>query len=161
MPIARLSFWTLTLFGIALFAYTVLSRTPELPWVLLFLGAYVAFCTLGVLVPQLEMYGDVVWRRPSGAQRVALTFDDGPHPETTRRILEILAATAHRATFFVVGEKVEKYPDVVREVLQGRPCSSGSSFYRLRSAGLMSGDSARDVKLRCQLYATYLERHLL
>ena len=35
------------------------------------------------------------------------------------------------------------------------------SFYWLRSAGLMAGDSERDVRLRCQHYATYLERHLL
>ena len=51
--------------------------------------------------------------------------------------------------------------DVVRGVLQGQPCPTPESFYRLRSAGLMLGDSARDVRPRCQLYATYLERHLL
>jgi len=35
------------------------------------------------------------------------------------------------------------------------------SFYRLRSAGLMAGDSERDVRLRCRLYGAYLEKHLL
>lgn len=51
--------------------------------------------------------------------------------------------------------------EVVRGLLQGRPCSTPESFYRLRSAGLVLGDSARDARLRCQLYATYLEKHLL
>jgi DNA-binding SARP family transcriptional activator len=50
--------------------------------------------------------------------------------------------------------------DVVREVLQGHPCPAPESFYRLRSAGLLVGDSAHDARLRCQLYAQYLARHL-
>lgn len=41
---------------------------------------------------------------------VALTFDDGPHPEATPRLLEILAARDVRATFFLVGEQVKKRP---------------------------------------------------
>ncbi|HEY3235002.1 MAG TPA: polysaccharide deacetylase family protein, partial [Polyangiaceae bacterium] len=77
---------------------------------------YATLCTLGVLVPQWQMYGDVWWRVPPGRQSVALTFDDGPHPATTRMILEILARGNHRATFFLVGEKVERYPDVAREI---------------------------------------------
>jgi peptidoglycan/xylan/chitin deacetylase (PgdA/CDA1 family) len=47
---------------------------------------------------------------------VALTFDDGPHPVTTRRILTVLAGTRHRATFFVLGAKARRHPDVVREI---------------------------------------------
>ena len=54
-----------------------------------------------------------------GSARVALTFDDGPHPVTTRRVLEALAPTRHRATFFVLGEKVRRHPDVVREIHAG------------------------------------------
>ncbi len=50
--------------------------------------------------------------------------------------------------------------DVLRGVLRGRPCPNSDSFYRLRSAGLISGDSANLVRPRCNLYATYLERFL-
>ena len=75
-----------------------------------------ALVTTGVLFPRLEMYGRVVSRGPAGSARVALTFDDGPHPVTTRRVLEALAPTRHRATFFVLGEKVRRHPDVVREI---------------------------------------------
>ena len=72
--------------------------------------------TTGVCLPWLEMYGRVVCRGPAGRARVALTFDDGPHPVTTRRVLETLAPTHHRATFFVLGEKARRHPDVVREI---------------------------------------------
>jgi peptidoglycan/xylan/chitin deacetylase (PgdA/CDA1 family) len=48
---------------------------------------------------------------------VAITFDDGPHPEGTPAILEILAATGARATFFVVGEQVQRRPELARRIL--------------------------------------------
>jgi hypothetical protein len=47
--------------------------------------------------------------------------------------------------------------EVVQSVLQGKPSANTDSFYRLRSAGLMSGDSVRDLRPRCQLYANYLK----
>ena len=74
--------------------------------------------------------------------------DEGSYGDHLRRILVLLAKDAQLC-------------DVVRGVLRGRPCPNQESFYRLRSAGVMSGNSARDVRPRCQIYATYLERHLL
>lgn len=74
--------------------------------------------------------------------------DEGPFGDHLRRILVSLA---HDPALC----------DVVRGILRSQPCPNAESFYRLRSAGIMSGDSARDVKPRCQLYSIYLERHLL
>jgi peptidoglycan/xylan/chitin deacetylase (PgdA/CDA1 family) len=51
-----------------------------------------------------------------GARGVALTFDDGPHPEGTPAVLEVLARAGARATFFVIGEQVERRPGLVAEV---------------------------------------------
>lgn len=48
---------------------------------------------------------------------VALTFDDGPHPELTPRLLDILRYHGVRATFFVVGRNAELYPDIVRRIV--------------------------------------------
>ena len=45
-----------------------------------------------------------------------LTFDDGPHPEGTRAVLEALARADARATFFLVGEQVERWPRVAAEI---------------------------------------------
>jgi tRNA A-37 threonylcarbamoyl transferase component Bud32 len=73
--------------------------------------------------------------------------DEGPFGDHLRRILVLLAQDAVLA-------------EVVRGVLQGGPCPSAESFYRLRSAGVMAGDAAQEARPRCQLYATYLERHL-
>lgn len=51
-----------------------------------------------------------------GAGGVSLTFDDGPHPEGTPAVLRALELTQARATFFLVGEQVERYPELAREV---------------------------------------------
>lgn len=57
-------------------------------------------------------------RIPSeGGRRVSLTFDDGPHPVWTPRVLEALEAAGARATFFAVGPLARRYPRLVRDAL--------------------------------------------
>ncbi len=53
--------------------------------------------------------------RIDAAQAVAITFDDGPHPEGTPAVLAALADAGAVATFFVVGEQVRRYPSLVAE----------------------------------------------
>lgn len=52
-----------------------------------------------------------------GSGGVALTFDDGPHPEGTPAVLELLARAGARATFFVVGEQVQARPSLAAEIV--------------------------------------------
>jgi peptidoglycan-N-acetylglucosamine deacetylase len=47
---------------------------------------------------------------------VAVTFDDGPHPEGTPAILDVLAAAGARATFFLIGEQVERRPELAARI---------------------------------------------
>lgn len=74
--------------------------------------------------------------------------DEGSFGDHLRRFLVLLAQDA--ALY-----------DMMRKILRGRPCPSSESFYRLRSAGLLAGDSVQEARPRCQLYAAYLSRHLL
>jgi peptidoglycan/xylan/chitin deacetylase (PgdA/CDA1 family) len=112
--------------------------------------SWLALATTGVIFPWLEMYARVVSRGPAGSARVALTFDDGPHPVTTRQVLEALAPTRHRATFFVLGEKVRRHPDVVREIHAGGHTLAlhGDSHDRLHSFRMPW--SVRDAILRAE-----------
>src|SRR5262245_43692171 len=57
-----------------------------------------------------------VRRGPVDQQAVALTFDDGPDPVFTPRILDILAQFGIQATFFVIGKQVERHPEIVRAI---------------------------------------------
>ena len=56
------------------------------------------------------------WRLSSDTVDAALTFDDGPHPEFTPTLLDVLGDSGVKATFFVVGDKVDKHPEVVRRI---------------------------------------------
>jgi peptidoglycan/xylan/chitin deacetylase (PgdA/CDA1 family) len=55
-------------------------------------------------------YGPVRWYFPEFPDTVFLTFDDGPHPQSTPRLLELLNDLNIKATFFCLGENSEKYP---------------------------------------------------
>lgn len=73
--------------------------------------------------------------------------DDGPFGDHLRRMLASLAQD-------------QTLRQAMIEVISGGLCPAAESFYRLRSAGLIAGDSANDARPRCQLYAAYLKEHL-
>ena len=56
------------------------------------------------------------WRGPRTGRRVALTFDDGPDPDWTPRVLDLLGHAGVRATFFVIGERAARAPAVVKRI---------------------------------------------
>lgn len=60
----------------------------------------------------------VYWHAPAAGKRVALTFDDGPNPNYTPRILDILKEYNVKATFFVTGRQVDKYPEIARRIVE-------------------------------------------
>jgi len=76
-------------------------------------------------------------RRLSDARGVALTFDDGPHPEGTPAVLELLAARGMTATFFAVGEQVRRNPALAAETFAAghRVAVHGDSHRNLQRLG--------------------------
>jgi polysaccharide deacetylase family sporulation protein PdaB len=61
-----------------------------------------------------ESRGDIVWDVPGHEKILALTFDDGPDPKETPPILDVLKQYHLRATFFAIGKKVRRYPDITK-----------------------------------------------
>jgi peptidoglycan/xylan/chitin deacetylase (PgdA/CDA1 family) len=74
-------------------------------------GAWVGYAWAAHLVP-----GRAIRRGPAAGARIALTFDDGPDPSWTPRVLDVLAAHGVRGSFFVVGERAARAPGVVRAI---------------------------------------------
>jgi peptidoglycan/xylan/chitin deacetylase (PgdA/CDA1 family) len=70
--------------------------------------------------PRAALWCPVISRGPSDPARVALTFDDGPWPESTAAILDILAESGVGAAFFVIGRNAARWPDLL-----GRICAEG------------------------------------
>jgi peptidoglycan/xylan/chitin deacetylase (PgdA/CDA1 family) len=58
----------------------------------------------------------ILWKGPKNDSNVYLTFDDGPHPEYTKQVLEILGQHQARASFFLQGEKVLLFPGIVEQI---------------------------------------------
>ena len=69
----------------------------------------------GAVAPSSEMYGPTV-QHTDAAKKIALTFDDGPNPAVTPRLLELFDRHSVRATFFLIGKFARACPDLVREI---------------------------------------------
>ena len=67
---------------------------------------------------QSDGYANVYRYKRNDSMKIALTFDDGPHPTLTHEILDILERYGIRATFFMIGENVAQYPDIAKEVIE-------------------------------------------
>ncbi len=65
-----------------------------------------------------KIFKDVTWNKSRAEKKVYLTFDDGPVPEVTDFVLALLAEMEMKATFFMVGDNLRKYPQLGRAVVQ-------------------------------------------
>ncbi len=86
-------------------------------WLIAGLIAFLALALIvwGVFDVNSSLWAPTLWQIP-GVNAVALTFDDGPDPVFTPRVLEILAREKVTATFFVVGERARANQDLLREI---------------------------------------------
>ncbi len=94
-----------------------------------------------------RLLGTVTRVHTSGSV-MALTFDDGPHPEYTPQLLEILDRHGAHATFFMVGQRAEKYPDVMAEVAR-RGHAIGNHSWNHPSFPLLTGAQRRQQIRQC------------
>jgi peptidoglycan/xylan/chitin deacetylase (PgdA/CDA1 family) len=108
--------------------------------------AAVAAAVHGTLHRNSPVFGAVLGRLRGPGRRVALTFDDGPNPDATPRILDVLAAEGVRATFFLLGKHVERWPEIARRVAaEGHVVANHGYHHRklhLRSAAYIDLDVA-------------------
>jgi len=123
------------------------------PWAA---GAVVAnhlLLTAAGLWPRSRLLGPN-WIRlpPASAARgeVAMTIDDGPDPAVTPRVLEQLAAHGAHATFFCVGERVERHVDLAQEIVRRGHCIENHSQHHRHDFSLLGPGSMRSEIARAQ-----------
>lgn len=75
-----------------------------------------------------QLFGDFCYCVKTSENVVALTYDDGPDPVSTKKILDILKQHEVKATFFMVGERIKKYPEIARAVYQDKHELGNHSF---------------------------------
>ena len=84
--------------------------------------------------PQLfrKLYPSALWRVKPEEHAVYLTFDDGPIPTVTPWVLDLLAKHGIKATFFMVGDNIRKYPDIFRMVVEQGHRIGNHTFNHIR-----------------------------
>jgi len=123
---------------------------PELwPWALSALAADHASLTAAGLWPRSTSLGPNLLRLPaaSTARRdIALTFDDGPHPDITPQVLDRLDAVGARATFFCIAQRAERYPALCAEIVaRGHSVQNHSALHGYGFALLGPRGLAREI----------------
>lgn len=114
--------------GLALAAAYVFVRPPE------------------AVVRQLaRRLPEILFRADVDEPVVALSFDDGPHPDTTERVLDTLARHDARATFFVVGEACERHPELARRIVEAGHELGNHTWTVTRSASLAPEELAASI----------------
>ena len=64
-----------------------------------------------------KVFNNLVWDIPNSDKKIYLTFDDGPIPEVTEWVLDILKSEGIKATFFCIGDNIKKHPNIYKRIL--------------------------------------------
>jgi peptidoglycan-N-acetylglucosamine deacetylase len=123
--------------GVALAAILVAFATLSTQWAVLascaIAIAMIGFLTYAIVHPSSQFFASVVSRLTTKEPVVALTFDDGPDPVFTPRVLDVLAAHGAKATFFVLGERAALHPDLIlRMHREGHTVGTHTQSHRLK-----------------------------
>ena len=104
----------------------------------------------GALHRNSPVFGPVLTHLEGDEPFVSITFDDGPNPRATPRILDVLRREGVRATFFVLGRHAERWPELVRRAaLDGHQLGNHGYFHRKlhrRSPGYVRDDLTRGTE---------------
>ncbi len=112
------------------------------------MASLLLFLTVFCFVMPSYASANIFSKNTAAGKKIALTFDDGPHPIFTPKILEILERYGIRATFFVIGQNIENYPDAAK-LLFASNCEIGNHTYSHKNISKMS-----ESELVCEMERT-------
>ncbi len=120
------------------------------PWALGVLVANHLVLICAALSPRGQLLGPNLIRLPAraaGRREICLTFDDGPEPDVTPRVLELLDRFQAKASFFCIGEKAAAHPELVREIVRrGHSVENHSYHHSLAFAFFGTSRLKREVE---------------
>jgi peptidoglycan/xylan/chitin deacetylase (PgdA/CDA1 family) len=132
------------------------------PWIAATLAANHLVLAVAVFFVRGRLLGPNLSRLPAAAiaqREVCLTFDDGPHPELTPRVLALLEQHRASASFFCVGEKVRAYPELVREIVRRGHSVENHSYRHPHAFALYTASALRrEVEAAQSVVATVTGR---
>ena len=101
-----------------------------------------------ITTPQILrlFYPSFLWEMPKGEKKLYLTFDDGPHPTITPQVLEILKKFNAKATFFCIGNNVNKYKETFELIKKEGHSVGNHTFNHERGWKTRTSDYIKSVK---------------
>ena len=105
-----------------------------------------------------RLYRGVVWRMNPSSKVVYLTFDDGPIPECTPQLLDILKQYGVKATFFMVAENAERYPELLARVRDEGHVVGNHTYHHMRGYKHDTQTYVRDALRGAEVLQTTLFR---
>lgn len=106
-----------------------------------------------------KIFPDSIWKYPiKGEKIVYLTFDDGPIPEITPWVLNLLDFYNIKATFFCVGENVYKHNDIYKEILKRGHKTGNHTYHHLKGFAETKNNYIEDIKKAAKLIDSNLFR---
>ena len=132
---------TILLFLAGLSAWLSLEGKPRLVAVGLLLGIYLILFALGICMVRLGYFVRSFCRGRQPGAGVVLTFDDGPDPSGTEKLLGVLSSHGVKATFFPIGTRAESHPDLLRDIDQGGHAVGNHSYRHAWFTNLLTGRS--------------------
>ena len=97
-----------------------------------------------------KLFCNYVWDLPNSKNKIYLTFDDGPIPETTEWVLNELKKHEVKATFFCIGNNIQKHPELFKKVIQEGHAVGNHTFNHVNGWKTTTEDYLENVKL-CEL----------
>ena len=119
-------------FGMIAFALAIILGAVDLRMATVPLTLFLMLCAMAPFLPGMGFFFPVISRGHTASPVVALTFDDGPDPATTPRLLELLGKYRVPATFFVTGRRAAVYPHLVRAIIAQSHEVGNHSFHHNR-----------------------------
>ena len=104
------------------------------------------------------LYPSLIWKMPKGEKKLYITFDDGPHPNITPKVLEILKSFNAKATFFCVGNNVKKYKATFDMIVEDGHSVGGHTYNHEKGWNTKTEDYIISVNKTQQLIKSDLFR---
>ena len=94
-----------------------------------------------------KVFNNLVWDIPNSDNKIYLTFDDGPIPEVTEWVLNILKSKDIKATFFCIGDNMKKHPEVYKRILAEGHQTGNHTFNHLNGWKTETNHYIENLKL--------------
>ena len=94
-----------------------------------------------------RFFPNIIWKKKTDEKKIWLTFDDGPEDEVTEFILETLKKFNIKASFFLIGKKIQEFPELTKEIIKEGHIVGNHSFSHLNGFKSKNEEYIYDIEL--------------